>query len=137
MKTKIYSLMLLLAACVCLSLSSCNKDEDFDYPMTTVYGVWKATDLYVDGKWVDITKYPYTKFAMSITFYENGDYYGYGYLGTGWGTYKASGNKITTYVDGKVYATYTINYLSDDYGDLTLLMGTETLRMKVKKQLDL
>ena len=137
MKTNIYFLGVLIALCTILSFASCSKEDDFDYPMTQIYGHWKATELYVDGKWYDITKYPYTKFAMSITFYKNGNYFGYGYFGTGSGTYKASGNIITTYVDGKEYITYIVNVLSGKNGDLTLKIGSETLRMKVEKQYDL
>ena len=71
---------------------------------------------------------------MNITFYEDGTFYGSGYLGNGSGTYKVSGKTITTYVSGKEYAVYTINSLSDNKADLTLRMGRETLQMKVEKQ---
>ena len=111
--------MLVTALSVCLS--SCSKDDEdtFDYPMSQLYGKWK-------------TRYPYTKFGMSITFYENGTFYGSGYLGNGSGTYKTNGkNQIITYVSGKEYATYTVNSISSGEADLTLSMGSESLRMHI------
>ena len=127
--------MLVTALSVCLS--SCSKDDEdtFDYPMSQLYGKWKAVELQVDGKWYNVTRYPYTKFGMSITFYEDGTFYGSGYLGNGSGTYKTKGkNQIITYVSGKEYATYTVNSISSGEADLTLSMGSESLRMKAEKK---
>lgn len=125
-----------LLAMLSLCVTSCSKDDedDFAYPMEQLYGKWKATELKIDGSWYDVTRYPYTRFGMNITFYEDGTFYGSGYLGNGSGTYKVSGKTITTYVSGKEYAVYTINSLSDNKADLTLRMGRETLQMKVEKQ---
>ena len=128
--------MMLLAAFFTLCVTSCSKDDDdsFDYPMEQLYGKWKAVEIKVDGRWYDVTKYPYTRFGMDITFYENGKFYGSGYLGNGSGTYTVSGKTITTYVSGKEYAVYTVNSLNGNEADLTLRMGSETLQMKAKKQ---
>ena len=128
--------MMLLVAFFTLCVTSCSKDDDdsFAYPMEQLYGKWKAVEIKVDGRWYDVTRYPYTRFGMNITFYENGTFYGSGYLGNGSGTYKVSGKTITTYVSGKEYAVYTINSLSGYKADLTLRMGSETLQMKVEKQ---
>ena len=93
-----------------------------------------TVEIKVDGKWYDVTKYPYTRFGMDITFYEGGKFYGSGYLGNGSGTYTVSGKTITTYVSGKEYAVYTVNSLNGNEADLTLRMGSETLQMKAKKQ---
>ena len=92
--------MMLLAAFFTLCVTSCSKDDDdsFAYPMEQLYGKWKAVEIKVDGKWYDVTKYPYTRFGMDITFYEGGKFYGSGYLGNGSGTYTVSGKTITTYV---------------------------------------
>ena len=130
------TIMMLLAAFFTLCVTSCSKDDDasFAYPMEQLYGKWKAVEIKVDGKWYDVTKYPYTRFGMDITFYENGKFYGSGYLGNGSGTYTVSGKTITTYVSGKEYAVYTVNSLSGNEADLTLRMGSETLQMKAKKQ---
>jgi hypothetical protein len=132
---KVTHVMILLAM-LSLCLTSCSKDDDdvFAYPMEQLYGKWKATELKVDGRWYDVTKYPYTRFGMNITFYENGTFYGSGYLGNGSGTYKVNGKTITTYVSGKEYAVYTVNSLNSSKADLTLKMGTESLQMKAEKQ---
>ena len=130
------TIMMLLAAFFTLCVTSCSKDDDdsFAYPMEQLYGKWKAVEIKVDGRWYDVTKYPYTRFGMDITFYENGKFYGSGYLGNGSGTYTVSGKTITTYVSGKEYAVYTVNSLNGNEADLTLRMGGETLQMKAKKQ---
>ena len=69
--------MMLLAAFFTLCVTSCSKDDDdsFAYPMEQLYGKWKAVEIKVDGRWYDVTKYPYTRFGMDITFYENGKFY--------------------------------------------------------------
>ena len=128
--------MMLLASFFTLCVTSCSKDDDdsFAYPMEQLYGKWKAVEIKVDGKWYDVTKYPYTRFGMDITIYECGKFYGSGYLGNGSGTYTVSGKNITTYVSGKEYAVYTVNSLNGNEADLTLRMGSETLQMKAKKQ---
>ena len=130
------TIMMLLAAFFTLCVTSCSKDDDdsFAYPMEQLYGKWKAVEIKVDGRWYDVTKYPYTRFGMDITFYDNGKFYGSGYLGNGSGTYTVSGKTITTYVSGKEYAVYTVNSLNGNEADLTLRMGSETLQMKAKKQ---
>ena len=130
------TIMMLLAAFFTLCVTSCSKDDDdsFAYPMEQLYGKWKAVEIKVDGRWYDVTKYPYTRFGMDITFYLNGKFYGSGYLGNGSGTYTVSGKTITTYVSGKEYAVYTVNSLNGNEADLTLRMGGETLQMKAKKQ---
>ena len=63
---------MLLAAFFTLFVTSCSKDDDdsFAYPMEQLYGKWKAVEIKVDGTWYDVTKYPYTRFGMDITFYE-------------------------------------------------------------------
>ena len=129
------SFLMLFAAFFTLFVTSCSKDEDsFAYPKEQLYGKWKTVEVYVSGKWYDVTKYPYTRFGMDITFYENGRFYGSGYFGTGSGTYKTSGRDITTFVDGKEYAVYTVNSLNGNEADLTMRMGNESLQMKAKKQ---
>ena len=130
------TIMMLLAAFFTLCVTSCSKDDDdsFAYPMEQLYGKWKAVEIKVDGRWYDVTKYPYTRFGMDITFYENGKFDGSGDLGSGSGTYTVSGKTITTYVSGREYAVYTVNSLNGNEADLTLRMGNESLQMKAKKQ---
>lgn len=127
--------LMMLFALSMISLSSCSKDEDkFDYPMETIYGTWNGTDVLIDGKWRDITNYPYTQFAFSIKFNSDGSYYGSGYFGNGSGTYKAEGNTITTYIDGKEYARYIVKTLSNNKAELTMFMGDDSMDIKVEKK---
>ena len=129
------SIMMLLAALFTLCVTSCSSDDDdFDYPMEQLYGKWETTDVNVDGQWYDVTRYPYTRFGMSITFYEGGRYYGTGYLGTGSGTYTVKGNTIKTYVDNELYITYTIKSLTGSTANLILDMGGEKLEIKAVKK---
>ena len=137
MKNSNFKLMaMLMVAIMSIALISCSKDDEdsFDYPMEQLYGRWKATTIKVDNKWYDVTTYPYTRFGMSITFYENGKFYGTGYLGTGSGTYKVKGKTITTYLDNKEYIKYTVQSLSSSEAHLIMSMGNESLEIMAKKQ---
>lgn len=118
-----------------LILSSCsNDDDDFDYPMDAIYGTWDVTDIKVEGKWYDITTYPYTKYAMSISFKSDGSYYGKGYFGNGSGTYTAKGKTIITYINGKEFAVYTVKSLSDKNAELTMTIDGEVIDIKAVKK---
>lgn len=126
---------LLLVLCLALCAISCSKDDDkFDYPMDTIYGSWEGVAIKSDGKWIDITEYPYTKFEFSVKFNPDGTYYGKGYFGTGSGTYKAEGSTIHTYVDGKDYAQYHIKSLSDNLAELTMTVEGESIDIRVQKK---
>lgn len=133
MKTKI---LLIISIVSILFLSSCKKDETskFDYPMETLYGIWEGTTMYVNDKWIDINKYPYTEFAFSIRFNSDGTYYGSGYFGSGKGTYTAEGKTIITYINGQEYARYTVKSLDHNQSELTMMMGASTMDIKVKKK---
>lgn len=133
---KMLSMMLIIASLV--GFSSCSKDDEdgFDYPMETLYGTWEGTDVYIGGKWYDITSYWYSDFQFSITFYNNGKYYGRGYFGNGSGTYTATGNTIKTYVNGEPYYEYEVISLNNDKAHLYMgVKGSdEKIQIKVKKQ---
>lgn len=123
--------MLIMASLVCFT--SCSKDDDedgFDYPMETLIGTWEGTDVYIDGKWYDITGYWYSDLQFSITFYDGGKYYGKGYFGTGSGTYTAKGKTIKTYVNGKPYYVYEV--ISLDNKKAHLYMGVEGSNEKIQ-----
>lgn len=137
MKINLYFFSLLfIATIMSINLSSCGSDDNdngFDYPLNILYGTWEAQEVQigVEEKWYDVTKFPYTQLGGSITFYDNGSFYGTRYFGDGAGTYKAIGNKIITYMDGKEYITYTINSLSENFIDFT--RGSGNMRIKAKK----
>lgn len=130
---KVFSLMLLLATM--LTFAACSSDDEPENSINKdqLIGLWDATAVQFnnDGKWIDITNRP--DLALSISFYEDGSYYGEGALGDGEGTYTLSGNTIKTYVDGELYGTYTVNSLVGEKAELTLTMGSETMGIKANK----
>ncbi|MDE6113335.1 MAG: hypothetical protein K2G46_08040, partial [Bacteroidales bacterium] len=127
---------LMLALSAMLLFFACSKDQNFNYPMDDLYGKWKGSAVKVDNGWVDITSPFFSKFAFSITFYSDGKYYGEGYFGTGWGTYKAIENTIYTYVDGKEYYKYDVKSWTGKYAELTMSTssGNSSLDIRVEKQ---
>jgi len=130
---KVFSLMLLLATM--LTFTACGSDDEPENGISKdqLIGLWDATAVQFnnDGRWIDITNRP--DMALSISFYEDGSYYGEGALGNGDGTYTLSGNTIKTYVDGELYGTYTVNSLVGEMAELTLTIGGETMGIKAKK----
>lgn len=132
---KIFSLLLLLAS-FCFIFSSCSDDNDEpDMGIKeNIIGTWVGSEAKIDGKWIDITKYPYSSsLGFSATFYEDGTYYGKGALGTGHGTYSIKGKTIETYVDGKLYLKYEVNDMTSSTATLTIIEGKSTLEVKVVK----
>lgn len=121
-----------------LSLLSCSKSNknDFNYPMSTLYGTWEGTEVYIDGSWSDITSIWFEDLQFSITFYEDGTYFGDGYFGTGYGTYEASGNMIYTYVSGEPYYNYRVISLNNNKAELEMSKtnSNSTLMIRVEKK---
>ncbi len=134
MRKLVYYVLAVILTVTCLS--SCSK-EDFAYPMSDVYGTWDGIAVKLDGKWIDITdKYYYDDFQFSITFYEDGKYYGKGFFGTGSGTYKADGNVIYTYVGGKSYMNYRVVSLKNNVAELQMFVegDPDTIDIRAKKR---
>lgn len=138
MKTKIFTLLALIGA---LIFTSCSKDDNelnFDYPLETLYGTWDgiAIKITTESNWMDITKYPYTKFEFGIKFNKDNTYYGFGYFGNGSGTYTAIGKRITTYIDGEEYLFYDIKSLTGTTAEATMReSGSESyIEMKLVKR---
>ena len=116
--------MTLLFTAMFLTFSACSSDDDdFDYPMDTLYGSWEGISINVNGGWVNITEYPYTKFAFSISFNSSG-------------TYTAKGKTIITYVNNKEYLRYEVKSLSNNIAELSMTVdgSGETLEVKAKKK---
>ena len=136
MKTKIFTLLLITSAI--LAFSSCEKTKasNFDYPLEDLYGIWDATHIYLEDskKWQDITLPGFEKLAISIRFNEDGTYYGDGYFGRGNGTYMTNGSTIVTYIDGEEYARYDVISLNDKTAELTMIMGTSTIKIRAIKE---
>ena len=123
-----------------LVFTGCSEDEEdkFNYPLETLYGTWIGTGIYMesDGTWIDPTSsWMYEDLEFSITFYENGKYYGKGFFGTGSGTYKTKGNTITTYVDGEMYLYYKVTSLTNNKAELTMYDGSgDSMKLRVTKK---
>lgn len=129
--------MTLLFTAMFLTFSACsNDDDDFDYPMDTLYGTWEGIAMNHEGNWVDITEYPYTQLAFSIKFNSDGTYTGKGYFGNGSGTYTAKGKTIITYVNGKEYLRYDIKSLTNNVAELSMTVdgSGESIIVKVRKR---
>lgn len=132
---KVFSLMLLFAT-IFIALPSCSddKDEPDGGIKENIIGTWKGTAAKIDGKWIDITEYPYnTRLGFSATFYNDGTYYGKGAFGTGSGTYKIKGKTIETYVDGDLYLKYEVKEMTSSAAELTIVEGSSTLDVRVIK----
>jgi len=120
MKRFITLLAIIIASTV---ISSCQKEDawTFNYPKETLCsGTWQGKAVNASGYWIDITSSAYSKFQFSIRFNTDGTYYGKGYFGTGSGTYKATGNTITTYVDGELFYTYEVISMTGNEAELTM-----------------
>lgn len=133
---KVFSMMSLLVM-LNFCMTSCSKDDvdlgSFDYPTDELFGKWNASTIHIKGSlsWIIVENYP--RYKMSITFNSDGTFSGEGYLGNGSGTYRLYGKTITTYIDGKVYITYTVNDLSSGVANITATMGGEQIDMTVYK----
>ncbi|MCM1300124.1 MAG: lipocalin family protein [Alistipes senegalensis] len=111
---------MLLGATTLVSFTSCSKDDDESISQSKIIGTWDATQVKVDGDWITIPSN--SRYSMSITFYENGLYYGKSDIfGTGYGTYKISGHSIKTYIDEEYMYTYRINSITDNTAEVTMI----------------
>ena len=114
---------ILLLAVATLAFASCSKDDDgigqFDFDKELLYGSWAVTH------WGD---HPWNFEATSNTFYRDGTYFGTGIWGTGSGTYKVAGRRITTYVDGEMFMYYDV--ISIEGKTCVLLPGNSITQSK-------
>ena len=95
-----YFLTIMIAS---FAFISCSNDDD-QYN-SAIVGKWKITEVKT-SKSGSYIAWPFkTTYAL---FKSDGTYYGSGYFGAGSGTWAAKGNTINTYVDGKLYVSYTL-----------------------------
>ncbi|MBO7316501.1 MAG: hypothetical protein J6U44_05010 [Paludibacteraceae bacterium] len=139
-------LITVLVMALVLCFSSCSREESFVYPMEVLYGTWEGIGIFNDEEeeWINISEGFlgdedfYEDLQFSISFYEDGSYYGRGLFGTGSGTYKAEGKTITTYVNGEVYFIYDIISLNKEIAVLNLRVENGDpegeMRLKVRKK---
>lgn len=133
--------LVLFLAVVTLLCVGCKKDDepDFNYNLEQIYGKWRITALLQeDGSWFNVTSSFAEKYfePTYATFYENGKYYGSGFFGDGWGTWKAKGNTLYTYVDGDEYLQYEIVSLEGINAHLIIREegSSSTIEIKCVKQ---
>lgn len=129
-------LLFLFVAIATMTFSGCSDDDDasFKYDMETIYGRWSGIAVKSEGTWIDITTPPGNILAFSATFKSDGTYSGDGYFGTGSGTYKAKGDTLITYIEGKEYARYKIQSISGNIAEMTMSMNKESIEIRCRKQ---
>lgn len=103
-----FSMLCLLMS---ISFTACSDDDD-DEPASPyasqIVGTWKLSEVSTNGS----TYVDWMFETTTATFNSNGKYSGRGYFGNGSGTYKLSGSRLITYVDGESYLIYDILNLS-------------------------
>ena len=122
--------LFLILTIASLSFASCSKDEDkdpgnFDYDKELLYGTWRIVEC------MGIT-WPYQ--TTTATFRPDGTYHGQGYFGTGSGTYKLSGSRITCYVDGEKCMWYDVISLSGTTCNLVAYDDSGNIKITCIKQ---
>jgi len=136
---KVLLMMLVMLPTMLFTACSSDDDDNTSELQAAIIGKWRITQIEKsDGTMLDVT----TTVAESVfkptyaIFYSDGDYEGYGYFGNGSGTYKVSGNKIYTYVDGDEYLVYTVSSYTSTTANLTISMSgsSSTINAVVEKQ---
>lgn len=96
-----------------------------------IVGTWEMTAVKTSesGTYVD---WPFRK--TYATFNADGSYYGSGYFGTGRGTWSLKGNTLNTYVEGELFASYTIISATSTVSEMKMSIGDESIWVKCKKQ---
>lgn len=129
---KKFLFILLTLVVTSFAFVSCSSDDDDDNQYTSaIVGTWKLTEVRMSETGSYIT-WPFkTTYA---SFDSDGTYYGYGYFGTGSGTWSLKGNTIKTYVDGKLYVSYDILSVTSTDAELKMTADDASLWIKCKKQ---
>ena len=130
---KKYLFFLLTLVVASFAFISCSSDDDSDngtYDKSQIVGTWDMTEVKLSqtGTYMD---WPYRKTYAS--FKADGSYYGSGYFGTGSGTWSIKGNKLNTYVDGELYATYEILSANSTTAEMKMTLGDDSIWIKCKK----
>lgn len=111
--------LLFVLAIMPLLIVACSSDDDtsstsdFDYPIETLYGEWRITDVEVDDVPVNLTT-PQSELYVAPTylkFEENGKLTGEGVLGEGNGEFGTRGKVVYTSI-GKLKANFEVVTLS-------------------------
>lgn len=125
---RFFRLMLLFAVTI---FSSCEKEND-ETMLNQILGTWEATQCKSDGDWITIPSY--SNLNISISFYNDGRYYGDSDIfGSGWGTYTLSGKTIKTYINNKLLYTYYIKSITSSSAEVTMFSGSSSIEFRLKK----
>lgn len=128
--------MLLVVSLSSTTFVACSSDSDdvLEIKGSDVYGLWTTTAVESNGKWVDVTNPAYKDLRASARFYKDGTYWGFGALGTGYGTWSVSDNIISTFVDGEEYIKYKIYSLDGDNMKGVMYDSNSSLNFKAKRE---
>ena len=128
---KKYLFLLLTLMVTSFAFVSCSDDDDDNRYNSAIVGTWKITEVktsqsesYMD--WPFKTTY--------ASFKSDGTYYGSGYFDTESGTWSIKGNTVNTYVGGELYASYEIISVTSTTSELKMLMGSDAIWIKCKKE---
>lgn len=126
---KKYKLLMLIFASAALLFSGCSKDDELQ---KQIIGTWDGIEVKTNSGWIDITSSYYSNYQFSITFHENGTYYGTGYFGTGNGTYTLNESTTVTYVNGNEYYRYDIYSVSGNVAHMRMYSTRSTGSIEIK-----
>lgn len=128
---KKYLFILIAIMATSFAFVSCSKDDDNNQYSSAIIGTWELTQVKTSQSGTYIS-WPFkTTYA---SFKSDGTYYGSGYLGTGSGTWSASGNTINTYVSGKLYVSYEIISVSETTAELKMTQSGTSIWIKCTKR---
>lgn len=146
-KMKLFTVVSLLCAVL---FTGCKK-EDADYNAASIEGTWNVSEVYLNGKWSDISTLVDTKIMTpaSFTFDGTSVYSFNGHFGDQTGSYDVSGNTVKTYVpkldkDGNVvsekgeiqyeqYIKFTVINLTDSDFEFNMTTTKGFYHIKCKK----
>lgn len=129
---KIFGFLLLcMATFGFVSCESGGSDES-NFSADQIIGTWATTQAHVGGQWLDIPSY--SDMYATMTFYEDGRYYGDNELfGSGWGTYTLIGKTLNTYYNDRLFYTYTIISLTSTSAEVTMAYKGANVAIRLKK----
>lgn len=129
-------ILLFTALLAALVFTGCSKDNDasFKFGVENLYGTWDGIAIKSKGEWIDITKAPHTNLGFSATFHNDGTYSAEGYFGDGSGTFKAAGDMIYTYVDGKEMYRYQVHYISNGIAEMSMGVAGSDDKIEIRVQ---
>lgn len=141
---KKYLYLLVMAFMIAVPFASCSnndKDEDFDYSIEALHGTWTATEIKnengsmnLDGYWYTAVFNPDGTFKGEMYHLEENDWGGKDERKTIYGTYKAAGDMIYLYDNGKEYGKCKVLSLNGSEISATITIPSlGTVQVKASK----